>query len=116
MNFKNKMDNKNFKNKKLYLIIKSFFKINYYYEMILIYIFLLSNQKNEEFISTIKKDTWEDTLKISKSIRTLKGDKNFQAPDSIDLYSTLDKSKSLKYKDTLIKTKSVDRMIPFKHS
>jgi len=72
-----------------------------------------SDQINQ-FISFGRTDIWDSTLKISQSTRTKINDKVLHL---IPVHDNFSSNNHLEYyKQNLVDTKNVDRIIPFKHS
>lgn len=70
--------------------------------------------RRPEFLSTIRPDLWDDTLKASNSLRTWKTDTVFRVKKDFDEFSK--NEKQMEYKAVLVNTQSVDHIVPFEHT
>lgn len=70
--------------------------------------------KNNQFISDTRPNLWNSTQHISQSLRTKFVDDLRDVKPKHDDFST---NQHLKYyKDNLVTSKNVDKIVPFKHS
>jgi len=74
----------------------------------------LEIDKNNEFRTESRPDLWETCLGTSQTIRTMMNDKVLKFDPVYDNFSKNDHLEY--YKQNLVKTKNVDRIIPFRHS